>query len=603
MAYRARPASGSRWTRCATRTCSRSCGSRGTRAVEDAGDATPTRVLARQARAASPATPASRAAGWRSGCSALGAEVHGLRAGRRHEPSLFAAGARRRRLRRAPHRRRPRRRARRAARASAAQPRGRLPPRRAAAGAARATASRSTTFATNVMGTAQPARGGARRRRRARRSSSSRPTRCYENREWAVAVPRGRRARRPRSVQRQQGRRPSSSRRATATRSSPRAGRRGRDRARRQRHRRRRLGEDRLVPDCVRAWRRRRRRCAIRRPQRDPAVAARARAARRLPAARPSGCCADAGAVAEALELRPATRRGERSVARGRRRLARGMWPAARCDVGDARRSRTRPDCCALDSSKARAELGWRPRWDAGDDASSARSTGTGAWREAATCARCAAPTSTTTSPTRAGPACHERERSRALTRHAARRRCGSSQRQPHRRRARLPDAPVLRRRARATPAGAAPIAQVNHTLHARSAAPCAACTSSARRTPRSKLVTLPARRGLRRRRRPARAARRPSCAGTPRRCRPTTASRLLIPRGLRARLPDARPTTASCSTATRAAYAAARRGRRCTRSIRALGDRLAAAGRASCRRATRRMPLVGDGLRRESPL
>ena len=42
--------------------------------------------------------------------------------------------------------------------------------------------------------------------------------------------------------------------------------------------------EDRLIPDAVRAWSTRQRCCAMRRPRRDPPVAARARSARRLPA-------------------------------------------------------------------------------------------------------------------------------------------------------------------------------------------------------------------------------------------------------------------------------------------------------------------------------
>ena len=94
----------------------------------------------------------------------------------------------------------------------------------------------------------------------------------------------------------------------------------------------------------------------------DPAVAARAGAARRLPDARPAPA-RRSGAVAERLELR-ARRLGRAQRRRGHRRASPGT--GRRCAAtSTARRSRTRPALLHLDCRKARERLGWRPVWNA----------------------------------------------------------------------------------------------------------------------------------------------------------------------------------------------------------------------------------------------
>ena len=461
------------------------------------------RVLARQARPRSPATPASRAAGWRSGCSSSAPRSPGSRCAPPTEPSLFDARRRRRRHRAAasatsatPRRSRGAMRA--------ARPRDRLPPRRAAAGARVAIASRSRPSRPTSMGTVhllEAVRELARRARRRRRHHRQ----VLRNREWAVAVSRGRRARRPRSLQRAARPAPSSStasyrervpaRRRASPVATARAGNviGGGDWA-----------SDRLVPDVVRAWRRG-----------DDAASPPARArsgpgstcSSRSPAtcAWPSGC-GDAPDARRGLELRPAHRRGGRasapSIALARAAYGTGEWRADADERGPHEAGRL-----ALEVAQgARACSAWR-RAGACARRSSGRCAGTGASTTAHRRARCAKPTSPHVADARLaavlaaplGSTPHEPVRRR---RHAARRpEARATRPRSAMSAASWPgsSAPTSSREAGWT----APVAQINHTLHAPARQrPRHALPAPAAR--REEARPLPARRGVRRRRRPA---------------------------------------------------------------------------------------------------
>ena len=477
------------------------------------------RVLARQARrCSSPATPASRAPGSRCGCRRLGAEVTGL--------ALPPAGPEPLRAARVwrgwttAHRRPARRRRRRARRCTRSRPRDRVPPRRAAAGAAQLPRAGRRPSRPTCMGTVNLLEAVRATAERAGVVVNVTTDKCYATANAPQRLPRGRRARRPRSVQRLQGLR-RARRGELSQRSFLAAGGVGaRDRARRQRRSAAATGRG---PAGSRPGARLAtsgRRCDPLSAG-GPALAARARAARRLPAARraparrparlrrtpgisgptrPASC-----SVAEVIVASPAQRRPASAL---RRRA-----PPQPHEAGLLR----------LDSAQGRERLGWRPVWDAGDDARAHASPGTGASTSAARST--AAPTSSATSPMHAAPACLGPSSASPKPHEADTRRrspaCGTWSRAPHRRRARQPDPPVLRRRASRRPARAA-LRPGQPLDHAHGAARCAACTSSARRTPRGSWSAACAA-GLRRRRRPAR--RLADLPALARRCcsRPTT--------------------------------------------------------------------------------
>ena len=230
------------------------------------------------------------------------------------------------------------------------------------------------TFATNVMGTAHVLEALRGMRLRARVVVVT-TDKVYENREWrgrtarttrsAATIPTARARPRPSWSPRaiasaflQAGRASPSPPRAPATSSAAATGRP--------------IG---WCPDVVRALSTGE--PAARAPaRRDPALAARARAARRLPAPG-RGAVADAHGLADAWNFGPAHRRGgERCAASSRSRAMPTAWPV----VADAAtQACTKPTGCALDS-------------DAGPSASSAggplvararRSTGRCAWQRA----------------------------------------------------------------------------------------------------------------------------------------------------------------------------------------------------------------------------
>ena len=259
------------------------------------------------------------------------------------------------------------------------------------------------------------------------------------------------------------------------------------------------------------------RRGAARAPRRrDAAVAARARSARRLPAPR-------RGAVAVArarrcLQLRPAHRRG----GDGRRRRSRSRAPrTAAASGGDAEEGAPHEaGRLALEVARARDELGVAARWTLAEAIDR-----TMRWYRRPPTARrrsrCAEPTSTITRRCRTAPPWRDAIDRTGATRHEPTRRRGHADRRPE---ARPP--PAARRCARlsrprcsaptscATPAG--PCRSRRSTTRGPcSAAAFAACTSSGRRTPRrSSSTACAARSGTS----PSTcaAARRPSCAGTP---------------------------------------------------------------------------------------
>ena len=133
----------------------------------------------------------------------------------------------------------------------------------------------------------------------------------------------------------------------------------------------------------------------IRRPAGDPSLAARARAARRLPApGRAALACAEPG---RRLQLRPAHRRGgdgrhgHRPGARG---LRLGRVAAARATTAGPHEAGR----LALEVARARAVLGVAPRWGLPRPCGE-RCAGTGASPTALRRERCAKPTSPTTRP------------------------------------------------------------------------------------------------------------------------------------------------------------------------------------------------------------
>ena len=173
------------------------------------------------------------------------------------------------------------------------------------------------------------------------------------------------RARRPRSLQRQQGCRRDGHRELSRCVS------RGR---RASRWRSARAGnvigggdwsEDRLIPDAVRAWQARRSRSTVRRPAGGAALAARAGAARRL------------SALAERLWAK--RRRWPAPIISGRRRRRRAqcprrgragahrLWRAARCVWGDGNEGPHEAGWLALEAAKAAHLLGVAPRWTLAD--------------------------------------------------------------------------------------------------------------------------------------------------------------------------------------------------------------------------------------------
>ena len=549
------------------------------RSGDDVDDARPG-VLARQARACSPGTPASRARWLALWLQRLGASVHRLSrlppptaaepvrpwrasasAGRavtvgdiRDAAALRGADARRR-----------------GPRSCSIWPRSRWCAESIATPLddlrhQRAWARRNVLEAVRAL----------RRRARGRRVTTDK---VYENREWAWPLPRERRARRPRSVQRQQGRAPrlviASYRDSFLARSGVAVA----TRACRQRHRRRRLGGGppgarlRCAPGM-------RRRAAADPPaRRDPALAARARAAGGLPGA-------GRAPVATAPTLAGAYNFGPRDddalpvrwlVDQLRARHAR-RWRWQRGD-GSRRPARGRLARARQRQGAQRARLA--PRWALAEARRSAPWTGTArmARRRRLRAALCvaeidglrgrdgAAHEPVRRHSTRRWRASSSSSASRSATRAASSRGCS---------------APRSWRAA----GWRKPIAQINHTLTrrarhgARHALPApAACRDEARE--------LPARRGLRRRGRPARAARRPSCSWHAEKLSADNGAALLIPEGLRARLPDADATTASCSICHSRPYApSAEGGLESARSA-----RWRSPGRwpsPSCRRATR---------------
>ena len=263
--------------------------------------------------------------------------------------------------------------------------RGGPPPRGAVARAPVATSSRSrpsrpTSWARSTCSRRSGAGGSVRVDRGRHQRQVLREPRV------GLGLPRERPARRARPLSAQQGLRRAGRRglpRVLLRRAAEASGSRG-DRARRQRHRRRRLGArtGSCPTPCAPSDRRRRRwRCATRRRS-GPGSTCSSRCrgylmlAERLPR---SG-----SELAEAWNFGPA--RGRRAAGRlGRRAPARGLGRADRL-AGPQRggRSRTRRVYLALDASKAKARLGWRPRLALERDARLDRPTGTGGVREGA---------------------------------------------------------------------------------------------------------------------------------------------------------------------------------------------------------------------------
>ena len=229
----------------------------------------------------SPATPASRAPGSRSGCAGSAPRSPGSRWPPTSRPACSSwldvettiAST---------HRRPARRRARCAAAVRAARPRGRLPPRRAGAGA-RELPRAARDLRDQRDGHGAPARRAARRRPTLRVAVVVTTDKVYRNREWAYPYREG---------DALGGHDPYSASKAAAELVAASYRERLPRRRRASRVATARAGnvigggdwcEDRLIPDAVRAWSSGRG-AAGAPPGRDPALAARARSARRLPA-------------------------------------------------------------------------------------------------------------------------------------------------------------------------------------------------------------------------------------------------------------------------------------------------------------------------------
>ena len=298
---------------------------------------------------------------------------HRLRAGARHDAEPLRGRCPRRadRLaaRRHPRRRRPCERVVRRAPAG-----GRAPPRRPGAGAPLVRRSGRHVRDERDGHGPRPRRGATGRRAVGRRRRHQRQV--LREPGVVVAVPRGRRAGRPRPVQQQQGGRRARRRRRGGGRSSP----HGRHRSASPRREPATSSAaatgptDRLVPDCVRSF-------AAGEPVRRSATPA--------PRVRGSTCssrwpatsllaerlAADPDAVRRGVELRPGRRRRPPGGVGGR---AARPSVGRRCHAGSATRpsSPTRPGCCR--STRPRREPGSAGRRGCAlDEASTGPSSGT----------------------------------------------------------------------------------------------------------------------------------------------------------------------------------------------------------------------------------
>ena len=117
-------------------------------------------------------------------------------------------------------------------------------------------------------------------------------------------------------------------------------------------------------------------------PRRDPALAARARAAGRLPACSAERLLDDRrrDRARPGTSARPTT--DARTVARRRRAPARGSGRRRAWRRRRRRAVRTRPAARASTAARRARELGWRPRWTLRRGARAHASTGIARWRE-----------------------------------------------------------------------------------------------------------------------------------------------------------------------------------------------------------------------------
>ena len=220
------------------------------------------------------------------------------------------------------------------------------------------------TYATNVHGHGERARGGARVAGDARGRGQRHQRQVLREPRVGPGLPRGRPAGRPRSLQQQQG-----LRRARHRRLPPlvllkrRAGTARRDGARRQRDRRRRLGA--RTGWCPTSCAARSRGAPVHDPQpgRDPARGSTCWTRWRLPAAR-RGAVDAAPEYAGRLELRPGRARRRARCGAIAERLSRARGAAACAWEQDSGEHPHEAHYLRLDSSKARERLGWAPRWD-----------------------------------------------------------------------------------------------------------------------------------------------------------------------------------------------------------------------------------------------
>ena len=315
-------------------------------------------LLARQARPCSPGTPASRAAGWRCGCSVWAPRSPASPCRRRPQPNLFELAGHRDGYGKATIATSAMRRAC-ATIMRAAQPE--IVFHLAAQPLVRASyRDPLETFATNVMGTVHVL-DALRGLDSVRVAVMVTTDKVYRNQRMALALPRRRRARRPRSLQRQQGRQ--RNRHRQLSRCLPgRTRRGGGQRAGRQRDRRRRLVG--RPPDS---------RCGARLaggptagdppPAGDPPLAARAGAAGRL--SDPGAETVGATRTGRGLQLRPANAVRPPPCARWSNWRARPT-ARARCIYGDGSEGPHEAGWLALEIAKARVALGVSPEWSLG---------------------------------------------------------------------------------------------------------------------------------------------------------------------------------------------------------------------------------------------